>query len=268
MKFKWQGTGNGWLKEVKDLPAFSVKAPTSVNVDDRTIEAVISSDSVDRDGEIVHPRAFEKRIDTFMKNPVVLWSHDPHSNAPIGRVESLNISENTIDAKMRFRPEGKSALADDIFDAYATGFLKTFSIGFRVFEVYQEKDAEGKSVGPLEITDAELFELSAVPIPANPDAAIKQMRILKTIGAAEYKTHADMLFVQPSDMDVIARARAIVEKAMQTLDKGDFVNEEILDAIETLRLSALSATAKSPEEAKENGDRGVADLLGILKGRH
>ena len=267
MKFKWQGTG-GYLKEMKDVPAFSVKAPASVDVEARTIEAVISSNTVDRDGEIIHPKAFEKRIDTYMKNPVVLWSHDPSSNAPIGRVDALEINDDTIEAKMTFRPKGASALADDVFDAYATGFLKTFSIGFRVFEVHQPKDSEGKSAGPLEVVDAELFELSAVPIPANPDAAVKTLRILKTIGAAEYKTGTDTLFVQPSDLDVLGRAKSIIEQALDTREKGDFVCDDLLRSIESLRLSVLCAMAKSPVEEGESGDEVVADLLGILKGRH
>ena len=80
------------MKELK-LPALKAK-PESLNSKNRTLDAIISTGQVDRDGEIIEPSAFKARIDTFMENPIVLWMHDAMS-PPIGKV-----------TERRFRGEG------------------------------------------------------------------------------------------------------------------------------------------------------------------
>ena len=48
----------------------------------RHVLAAVSTDAIDRDGEVVVPRGIDKTH--FQKNPVVLWAHD-YRTMPIGK---------------------------------------------------------------------------------------------------------------------------------------------------------------------------------------
>ena len=79
---------------------------SSLNRTNRTLQATISTNQVDRDGEILEPSAFREHIDTFRANPVFLWMHD--ATKPIGRVSDLDIKSDRIDAEVQFREKGIS----------------------------------------------------------------------------------------------------------------------------------------------------------------
>ncbi len=148
--------------------------PNTLDPDKRTLSATISSNSVDRDGEIIEPSAFTERIATFLKNPLLLWMHNAFE-PPIGKVTSLEFTKNSIEADLKFRAPGKSERADEVFGLFEDGTLNSFSIGFRVFEMVEGKTDEGE-FKPPRITQAELLEVSAVTIPANTDAVAKMVR--------------------------------------------------------------------------------------------
>ncbi len=161
------------MTESRYVPC-ATAAPESVDARNRTLTATITSNAVDRDGEIVEPTAFKQRIGTFQKNPVLLWMHNPFV-PPIGKVLDLRFVDNRIDATLRFSPEGRSTLADEVWASYADGALTSFSIGFRVHEV-------DRSARPHRIVDAELLEVSAVTVPANPEATAKSLGAAKRLG--------------------------------------------------------------------------------------
>ena len=65
------------------------------------ISATVSSESVDRDGDII--RASGWGLDNFMKHPVLLASHDYHSlRSQIGVWESMEVDGTTMKGTARF----------------------------------------------------------------------------------------------------------------------------------------------------------------------
>jgi len=68
------------------------------------IEATISTETIDRDGEVLIAQGMDAT--EFNANPVVFYNHDYAQ--PIGRVTDLRRSEKKIDATIEFaqRPEG------------------------------------------------------------------------------------------------------------------------------------------------------------------
>ena len=193
----------------------NVMRAKSVDAKARTLDATISTNQVDRDGEIVEPSAFQDRIDTYMSNPVFLWMHQ--QDKPIGNVRDLDIKEDRIDAVFQFREEGKSELVDDVFGLYEDGTLKTFSIGFRVFRMEFEADEAGQNLPPR-ITDAELYEVSAVSIPANPGAVAKylELGIVDTVAR-------DYMAPGREDGEILKRALDISRTLMTRKIMGDGV---------------------------------------------
>lgn len=125
--------------------------------DTGTFEMVISTDDVDRHGEIVDQKGID--FSAYMKNPVVLWGHN-HNQIPVGITDEIytrtvGTQIQTI-AKGRFASHEFAQTLRALFDA---GMLKTSSIGFI------PKEYQGNT-----ITKSELLEWSFVSIPANPYA--------------------------------------------------------------------------------------------------
>lgn len=125
--------------------------------DTGTFEIVISTDDIDRHGEIVDQKGID--FTAYMKNPVVLWGHN-HNQIPVGVTDeiytrNLGAQTQTI-AKGRFAAHEFAQTLRALYDAK---MLNTSSIGFI------PKEYNGST-----ITKSELLEWSFVSIPANPYA--------------------------------------------------------------------------------------------------
>jgi len=121
-----------------------------------TFEVVITSEDVDRYGEIVAADGID--ITAYMQNPVVLWGHS-HFTLPIGICTDIRREGTKTIAKGRFAPEAANPFAQQIRRLYDAGIVRATSIGFIV-----------KKMVDNVITECELIEFSFVSVPANPAA--------------------------------------------------------------------------------------------------
>lgn len=133
-----------------------IKAMQDVT-DTGSFEIVISTDNVDRHGEIVSQKGID--FANYMTNPVVLWGHN-HNQIPVGVTDEIytrtvGTTTQTV-AKGRFAPH---EFAQTLRQLYDMKMLNTSSIGFI------PKEYNGNT-----ITKSELLEWSFVSIPANPYA--------------------------------------------------------------------------------------------------
>lgn len=145
--------------------------------EDRTFIAKISSNSCDRDGDILSPNG----CDTieYETNPIVCWNHS-YSTAPIGKVLALQKTNDAIYIKVQM---ANTPFATELWELVKGGFLRTTSIGFiaknallrgtAAFNKYV-KDTGLKIDDAVKriVTDFIMIESSLVPIPANKDALI------------------------------------------------------------------------------------------------
>ena len=145
--------------------AFETRA-MSVNVAARTVECVASTDTRDGHDEIVEQ---VWRLDRYKRNPVVLLSHDsrclPVGTAAVrmGKVDGRAALCATVTfASAKANPDAERAL-----QLYAEGALRGFSCGFIPHEIRTET-RDGRPT--IVLSQNELFELSCVAIPSNPDA--------------------------------------------------------------------------------------------------
>ena len=159
----------------KIFPIDSIK---SINEDDLTLTAVITDSSLDRDNEIISTKGIQ--TDNFMKNPVVLYSHNRvgpfefTNDLPVGKVLSLKKMAKKMEAKVKFTPEDLHPDGYKLFRMYKEGFLRAFSIG------YKEIKSSIKEVGDtvIKVLDKiDLAELSVAIIPANPNAIAKSLTL-------------------------------------------------------------------------------------------
>lgn len=129
----------------------------SINEAERTLDAIMTTTAKDRQGDRVSARGLD--FTNFMRNPVVLWNHD-QKQEPIGKVLSINKEDGQIIGRVQFADTERG---NGVFKLYKGGYLNAWSIGFIT------KDAQPNGKGD-DIMESEMVELSAVPIPANPEA--------------------------------------------------------------------------------------------------
>lgn len=124
------------------------------NEDVGTFEVIITTEDVDRVGEMIKADAWE--LDRYMLNPIVLWAHN-YSELPVGIALSLEkVDGGKLLAKGKFAGHSKAQEVRALYDA---GIMRATSVGFI------PKEMEGNI-----ITKAELLEFSFVPVPCNPYA--------------------------------------------------------------------------------------------------
>lgn len=138
------------------------------------LEFTASAEGVNRYGFSLNPKRW--MLDNFNNNPVILWMHMDHM-PPIGRGRA------TMDGKgmkTAVTFDRQDPFAVTIENKYRTGFLNAVSVGFDFV------DKEGKPLDRWWAMDAEqmanayydLAEVSAVPVPADPNALIRQRHAL------------------------------------------------------------------------------------------
>lgn len=93
----------------------------------RTLVITISTKNPDRSNDEVMPEGCI--LENYMKNPVVAAFHNYHE-PPIGKTLEINVSSDSIVAKVEFTPEGVNPTADMLYELYKGGFMNAWSIGF------------------------------------------------------------------------------------------------------------------------------------------
>ena len=139
---------------------------------DGTTKVIASTPSVDRYGDVVDSKSW--KLERFAANPVVVWSHDYSSQPPIGKVTDLSMDGDALIARIKWDDSEPGSLGATVARQFREGFLSAVSVGFAPTKSTPRKDlpedhpAAGRSGQFLE--GNELLELSAVVVPANPEA--------------------------------------------------------------------------------------------------
>ncbi len=129
---------------------------TKASSDTGSFEVVISTDNVDRQGEVIRQDGWD--LANYLANPVVLWGHD-YFSLPIGVCDEITVTGGKLTARGRFAPEAANPFAQQVRRLYDLKIVRATSVGF--IDVEREGNV---------IMRAELLEFSFVPVPANPYA--------------------------------------------------------------------------------------------------
>lgn len=104
-------------------------------------------------------------LSRFESNGVVLWAHDYWTQPPIGKA-TASVDGKQLMADIEFDLDDPLAAAVD--RKYRKGFLNAVSIGFDF--AYEAVNEAGV------VSEWELLEISAVPVPMDPDALLERQR--------------------------------------------------------------------------------------------
>lgn len=191
--------------KVGSLPAdahlrkqFIAEIVKSDESDSRTLDFVISSESVDRYGDKVSVDGW--KLTNYRRNPVVCWAHDT-SMMPVAKASNIRIEDGKLKARAEFMPREISGFADAVFRAIKAGFLSACSVGFLPLK-YVWVDEPERRFG-IDFLEQELLEFSIVPVPALAEALIESRSA--ELDIAPFKEWALKLF--GPDMALIPKTR-------------------------------------------------------------
>lgn len=197
------------LKE-KHFLAYASDEKAAINEDARRIRFVISTDQVDRDGDIVETEAIAGAIKNFAKNPVCLACHQHRLSDGMPPVvgswdtESFKAAAHKSEMDLVF---ATTTLAETWWNLYKNRHVRAVSIGFRCLEGWEEVK-DNRRV--WHITQIELYEISCVPVPANQSA----LAVLKECGIVSDKNSDDSVLKQIEN-----RQSAIETKMNEILER-------------------------------------------------
>jgi len=89
-------------------------------VSDRVLEFIGSTETVDRDGEVIRASGWD--IKNFKKNPVFMWAHR-YDQPPIGKAQKVWVDDNKLKFQIEFADRDIYEFADTIYKLYKGGFL-------------------------------------------------------------------------------------------------------------------------------------------------
>ena len=135
---------------------------------------VVSSGAVDRHGDVVSPDGW--RLDAYRANPVVLWAHD-YRRPAIGRARSVWSDGRGLMAHLEFAP---TEFAREVEALYRSGYQHGVSVGFRPLRFEERRDARTGAFLGIRFLEQELLEISAVPVPANRGALLRESPLTPT----------------------------------------------------------------------------------------
>lgn len=131
---------------------------------------------IDRYGEIVEPEAYRASLEAFMRNPIFAAGHvyigENGEPTVIGHWVKVWITERGLEGIAQFDDEDE--LAQRYWNHYRKGHLRAVSVGFiaRRWDM-RDMDIEKERQRVRVFTDVDLLEISAVAIPANPNALMR-----------------------------------------------------------------------------------------------
>lgn len=106
----------------------------------------------------------------YRDNPVMLWMHQ-RGNV-IGQMRDIRVEGQAITAEPWF--DEVTTLSKQIKAQYEAGSVRAASVGIDVMQVEEEKDSKGNTI-PV-VTKAEIFEVSLVDVPENPQTVTLRHR--------------------------------------------------------------------------------------------
>jgi len=110
----------------------------------------------------------------FKKNPVILFAHDNRS-LPIGKAPNTEVRDGQLETEIQFASAAACPMAEHVWQSIQEETLRAVSVGFRPKTIRKERH-DDKDVFVL--ADNELYEISVVPIPSNPDAVARMKAAL------------------------------------------------------------------------------------------
>lgn len=230
--------------DMKALPSTGDSGTESI-----FIEGYASTVDVDRSGDVVPASVWEKGLQNYLKNPIILAQHD--YDDPIGRMVDYKIDGKGLWVKARI-----SSAAEEVFGLIKDKVLTAFSIGFKIL------DAEYNSAAEIFlIKELELVEISVVSVPCNQNTLFDLSKAFDD--SAEYKKFKEQFATKTDEakgLDSTTAAKSTTEKEWNMTPEemqkmlADAAAKAAEEATKSLLAAQEAKKAKEDAEAKAQAE--------------
>ena len=216
------------------------------------IKGYASTNDTDRAGDVIEKEAWEKGgLDNYTNNPVVLFNHD--YNRPIGRATGLETDDRGLKITANI-----SKSAGDVTNLVKEGILRALSVGFRVKDADYIEETDG-----LKISDAELFEISVVSVPANQSATFSVAKAFDT--QQEYDEWKKQFVkipeaIKPQDTDVsLSSRKKTMSEKIEDFNLEEFAKKVASETAAKIAMQHAESKAKAEEEAVVEAEKAAEE---------
>jgi hypothetical protein len=266
-KAYWNTSGNN----------ISFRMPISkVDVEKRIVSGWATTDSVDKQGDIVTAEASSKAFESFRGNV-----REQHTPLAVGKVTDFRQDKYYNPEEEKFYngvyvDVYVSKGAEDTWHKIQEGVLTGFSIGGNILDSETEK-VEGYDKPVRVVKDYELFELSLVDNPANPNSNI--VSIQKINSGEDKDNYLENIFYSPEEDLIILSDKVEMQspntgKSMHNIgfvETNDSAKEETVS--EVVKGYKDKKKMKDDEDMKKAKDLKTGDFVswnssgGMARGR-
>ena len=197
-----------------------------------TTVVIASTDAPDRYGDIVDQATW--KLDRYNANPIIQWGHR-YDLPPIGKA-SVGVHDGELLAEITWDTGEHNSLANTVASLFENGFLSAVSVGFMPGHAVKRSSLEQEdprfAPAGMVYFEPELLEISAVPIPANPEA-LAQRGLPETAIIREIKLEieqTEQAEPQQDDSAVFMRS-TLKEEILALIDCDEEVRESICTLI-------------------------------------
>lgn len=150
----------------KEITAKMSEIQIKENVENGTFKVVASDETVDRSGEQI--KVSSRDLKNYMKNPIILFWHNYHNmDTIVWKATNVYVENDALIVEWVFAWTEPAQMLRQLYDEW---IIKTVSVWF----IPKKRDPDDHNI----ITEAELLELSFVPVPCNPNALSLNKEIL------------------------------------------------------------------------------------------
>lgn len=243
----------------------TVKLNTTVKAIDessRVLRFIGSTPTPDRSEDVIELAGW--KLDNYLKNPIMLWAHRADM-PPIAKARSVYVDERAkaLVFDMEFptieqlssdpaNPSEHALFVDTIYRMYKAGLMNAVSVGFRGIEAAYRDDQKDKPqyARGTRFAKQELLELSAVPVPANPEALVTA-RSISGINTKGLEIVHNLISPEESNMDIKAMQAEIVELKAEVAA----LKAKSTDGVETVEKAGRKLSKASMDKLKACGGK-------------
>lgn len=250
---KWRKVFNSALSDAcdNDDTCAAKVAWSQMKKNARSFAGWATAEIVDKQGDKIEIGAFKSTMQKFMKLGATII--DKHSNRKVGSY--INYEFRNKDSNAALWMEGViykgHRIHDETWDKIKSGEYPALSIGADPLE--SKKECDAKTCWNA-IKAIDLFEISVVDAPANPEATIEEVNTV---------AKSDITLITKGDSEMTDKT-----KEKETVDGGETVagstekeEPDIMAVLKALsdKVAALEAKAFPPEEEEEDEEKEEED---------
>lgn len=202
----------------------TLKAVAAATTDEGLFQAVISTEAVDREKDIVSADAMVKALRKWNRAVPLAWNHSTVAEDIFGHIHPQTAQNVNGEVVVDGEVDLASKVGKEAWRSFKSGAIG-FSFGYMILQAANRKG------GGRNITELDVFEVTATPTPMNNDT-----RVLSTKGAVEDEEQVDLA---KELQEVKGRLKAL-EDLVKDADETD-KNQPEAGPVDPLRGSAQKA---------------------------